>query len=70
MTETHLIGFVRKSKDDKYLTASLLKSALDKCETYETQDGSEYIKLLVRMSGVKLVISGDKEVTSVIHIRE
>jgi len=70
MTETHLIGFVRKSKDDKYLTASLLKSALDKCETYEVRDGSKYIKLLVRMSGVKLVISGDKEVTAVIQIEE
>ena len=68
MTKTDLMGFVRKSKNGNALKISISTEAFDKAQRYTTQDGQEFVAMVIPLSRIQQVLDGYKEVTSVAQI--
>ena len=69
-TKSELVGYVRKSNAGNALKLNILKSALDKAQTVEGKDGTEYVSLIMNLSKVKMIIGDEHEVTSVCQLVE
>jgi hypothetical protein len=68
MTKTDLMGFVRKSKNGNALKLSISAEAFEKAQRYTTQDGQEFVAMIIPLARVQQVLDGYKEVTSVSQI--
>lgn len=68
MTKTDLMGFVRKSKNGNALKISISTEAFDKAQRYTTQDGQEFVAMVIPLSRVQQILDGYKEVTAVSQI--
>jgi len=68
MTKTDLMGFVRKSKNGNALKISISAEAFEKAQRYTTQDGQEFVAMIIPLARVQQVLDGYKEVTSVSQI--
>lgn len=68
MTHSELIGYVRKSNNKDALVISLNVEAFNQAEKYETQDGNEYVRMVVRMDALHDIENGVKDVTCVTQI--
>ena len=68
MTKTDLMGFVRKSKNGNALKISISTEAFDKAQRYTTQDGQEFVAMVIPLSRIQQILDGYKEVTSVAQI--
>lgn len=70
MTKTDLMGFVRKSKNGNALKISISTEAFEKAQRYSTQDGQEFVAMVIPLSKVQQLLDGYKEVTSVAQIAQ
>ncbi len=68
MVKSNLMGYVRRSNNGKALKISINKEAFEKAETYTTQDGQEYVSLIIRLDTIYQLIEGKKDVTNVTQI--
>ena len=68
MTRSELLGYVRRSNNGKVLKISINKECFDKAEKYTTQDGQEYVAMVIRLDAIYQLIEGQKDVTSVTQI--
>ena len=68
MAKSELMGYVRRSNNGKALKIAINKDAFDKAETYKTQDGQEYVALIIRLDMIYQLIEGQKEVTNITQI--
>jgi len=68
--ESELIGYVRRSNAGGALKINISANAFEKARRYMSQDGSEYVGLVVSLDKVRSVIEGDREVTSVCQLVE
>ncbi len=68
--KSELIGYVRKSKNGNAMKISLSVEALDNAERYLSQDGKEYIALVINTEKVREIIEGTRDVTSVVQVKE
>ena len=58
MTKTDLMGFVRKSKNGNALKLSISTEAFDKAQRYTTNDGQEFVAMIIPLSRVQQVLDG------------
>jgi hypothetical protein len=70
MARSELMGYVRRSNNGKALKISINKEAFNKAESYTTQDGQEYVAMILRLDTVYQLIEGQKDVTNVTQITE
>lgn len=68
--ENTLVGYVRKSKAGKALRLSVDIEAFNAAEHYESNDGRKFVSLIVNLDKVEQIISGDREVTSLVQITD
>ncbi len=68
MVQSELIGYVRKSRNGNALKLSLSAEAFDNAQRYLSQDGKEYVGLIVHLAKVQEILDGTRDVTSVCQI--
>ena len=68
MTESLLVGFVRKSNAGNALKLNLDVSALNGAAKVAGKDGKEYISLIINLAKIKAIIADEHEVTSVCQL--
>lgn len=67
MSETILIGYVRRSGDKNTIKISINTKAFAEAETYETSDGESYVPMTINLSRLQGVINGERAVTTVVQ---
>lgn len=70
MVQSDLIGYVRKTKDGQHLKLSISAEAFDNAQRYLSQDGKEYVALVVSLGKVHEILDGTRDVTSICQIVE
>jgi hypothetical protein len=68
MVQSELIGYVRKSRSGNALKLSISAEAFDSAQRYLSQDGKEYVGLIVNTSKVQEILDDSRDVTSVCQI--
>jgi len=68
MVKSELMGFVRRSNNGKALKISINADAFNKAERYQTQDGQEYVAMVIRLDTIYQLIEGQKDVTNITQI--
>jgi len=66
---SELVGYVRKSKNNGALKVNISVDAFNDAARYQSQDGHEYVALVVNLAKVQDIINNEREVTSVCHIK-
>jgi len=67
-SKSELMGYVRRSNNGKALKISINVEAFEKAERYKTQDGQEYVAMVLRLDTVYQLIEGQKDVTNITQI--
>jgi hypothetical protein len=62
------MGYVRRSNNGKALKISINADAFDKAERYKTQDGQEFVAMIIRLDTIYQLIEGQKDVTNITQI--
>ena len=70
MTDTRVVGEVRKSNAGGAPNTAINTSAFQDCSTYETSDGQTYVPLVISMNAVRRVIDGERAVTTVSQLQD
>jgi hypothetical protein len=70
MVQSELIGYVRKSRNGNALKLSLSAEAFDSAQRYLSQDGTEYVGLIISMAKVQEIMDDTRDVTSVCQIMD
>ena len=68
MVKSELLGYVRRSNSGKALKISINAEAFSKAERYQTQDGQEYVAMVIRLDTIYQLIEGQKDVTNITQI--
>lgn len=68
MPQTELMGFVRKSNSGNALKVNISWDAFQAAQKYFSQDGTEYVGLVVSLDKARAVMEGEREVTSICQI--
>lgn len=68
MVNSELIGYTRKNKDQTQLKLSISVEAFESAERYLSQDGSEYVGLVMHLAKVQEILDGTRDVTSICQI--
>lgn len=63
-----LVGYVRKSNGNGALKLSISKDAFEEAERYQSQDGKEYVGLVINIARVQEILEGTRDVTSICQI--
>lgn len=69
-TQSELVGYVRKTKDNGNLKVAISAEAFDQAQRYLSQDGKEYVALVINTAKIQEILDGTRDVTSVCQIRE
>ena len=69
MVKSELLGYARRSSNGKALKISINKEAFINAETYNTQDGAEYVAMIIPLEKIYQLIEGTKDVTSITQPR-
>ena len=70
MVQSELIGYVRKSRNGNALKLSISAEAFENAQRYLSQDGKEYVGLIVNLAKVQEILEDTREVTSVCQIKD
>ena len=70
MVQSELIGYVRKSRNGNALNLSISAEAFDNAQRYLSQDGKEYVGLIVNIAKVQEILDDTRDVTSVCQIKD
>ncbi|UCG70556.1 MAG: hypothetical protein JSV09_05940 [Thermoplasmata archaeon] len=68
MVQSELIGYVRKSNGGNALKLSISAEAFDSAQRYLSQDGKEYVGLIVNIAKVQEILDDTRDVTSICQI--
>jgi hypothetical protein len=68
MVQSELIGYVRKSNGKNALKLSISAEAFDSAQRYLSQDGKEYVGLIVNIAKVQEILDDTRDVTSICQI--
>jgi hypothetical protein len=68
MAKSELLGYVRRSNNGKALKLSVSAEAFEKAERYSTQDGQQYVAMIIRLDSIYQLIEGQKDVTNITQI--
>lgn len=68
--KSELVGFVRMSRTGNAVKVSISKEAFDNARSYLSQNGEEFVPLVISLSHLECLISGEKEVTSISQIED
>ena len=68
MVESQLVGYVRKSNNGGALKLSIDAEAFANAERYKSQDGREFVALIVNADKVGQILEGQREVTSLCQL--
>jgi hypothetical protein len=68
MVQSELIGYVRKSRNGNALNLSISAEAFENAQRYLSQDGKEYVGLIVNLAKVQEILDDSRDVTSVCQI--
>lgn len=68
MSESVLVGYVRKSKAGGALRISVDVSAFEKAERFQSGDGRDFVYLIANADRIEQILAGDREVTSLCQI--
>ncbi len=68
MVQSDLIGYVRKSRGKNALNLSISAEAFDSAQRYLSQDGKEYVGLVVNLAKVQEILDETRDVTSICQI--
>ncbi|MEE9151158.1 MAG: hypothetical protein V3U20_04905 [Thermoplasmata archaeon] len=70
MVQSELIGYVRKSRNGNALKLSISAEAFENAQRYLSQDGKEYVGLIVNLAKVQEILEDTRDVTSVCQIKD
>ena len=68
MSQSQLVGYVRKSRKGGALRLSIDTRAFANAERYVCQDGREFVNLVVNADKVTQILGGQREVTSLCQL--
>jgi hypothetical protein len=63
--KSELVGFVRMSRTGNAVKVSISKEAFDNARSYLSQNGEEFVPLVITLGHLESLIAGEKEVTSI-----
>lgn len=70
MVQSELIGYVRKSRNGNALKLSISAEAFENAQRYLSQDGKEYVGLIVNLAKVQEILDETRDVTSICQIKD
>lgn len=70
IVQSELVGYVRKSKSGNALKVSISAEAFDSAQRYLSQDGKEYVGLIINLAKVQEILNDTRDVTSVCQVIE
>ncbi len=70
MVQSELVGYVRKSKNGNALKLSVSAEAFENAQRYLSQDGKEYVGLVIHLPKVQEILDGTRDVTSICQISD
>jgi len=70
MVQSELVGYVRKSRNGNALKLSISAEAFDSAQRYLSQDGKEYVGLVVNLAKVQEILDETRDVTSICQIKD
>jgi hypothetical protein len=68
MVQSELVGYVRKSRNGNALKLSISAEAFDSAQRYLSQDGKEYVGLIVNLAKIQEILDDTRDVTSICQI--
>jgi hypothetical protein len=68
MVQSELVGYVRKSRNGNALKLSISAEAFDSAQRYLSQDGKEYVGLIVNLAKIQEILDNTRDVTSICQI--
>lgn len=68
MSESKLVGYVRKSNGGGAIKLSVDVEAFAKAERFSSKDGREFVQLIANADKIEQILAGDREVTSLCQI--
>ena len=68
MSESKLVGYVRKSKAGGALRLSIDVSAFESAQRYQSGDGRDFVSLIANADKITQILEGEREVTSLCQI--
>lgn len=68
MVQSDLVGYVRKTKSGNALKLSISAEAFDSAQRYLSQDGKEYVGLIISLAKVQEILEDTRDVTSIVQI--
>lgn len=63
-----LMGYVRRSRNGGALKVSVSRNAFENATRYRTQDGTEYVGMIINLNKLRSLLSGEQEVTAISQI--
>ena len=70
MSQSELIGYARKSKQGNALKLSISAEAFENAKRYTSKNGGLFVTLVINMTKIKEISTGDREVTSVCQLMD
>jgi hypothetical protein len=70
MVQSELIGYVRKSRNGNALKLSISAEAFENAQRYLSQDGKEYVGLIINLARTQEILEGSRDVTSICQITD
>lgn len=67
MSESILIGYVRKSNEGNVIKLSINTKAFAEARTYETSNGESYVPMTIDLTRLQKIIDGKRAVTCVVQ---
>lgn len=63
-----LMGYVRRSRNGGALKVSVSRNAFESAARYRTQDGTEYVGMIINLNKLRSLLSGEQEVAAISQI--
>ena len=68
--KSELVGFVRMSRTGNAVKVSISKDAFENARSFLSQNGEEFVPLVIALGHLESLIAGEKEVTSISQIEQ
>jgi hypothetical protein len=63
-----LMGFARRTRRGGAIKLSIHRDSFLSANAYKSKTGDDYVELIINLSSLRQVLSGEKEVTSVVQL--
>ena len=70
ISQSQLVGYVRRSNAGSEIKVSINVDSFKDCEIYTTSDGQQYVALVINLNALNKVLVGERVVTTICQNNE